>query len=154
MKMRRFPHFPKVHVCVAKGIIAARIVKKKPVQSLRRQNNGIGRILSRSLADTGLTAVRAYHVLQSISEIIIAYFGHQDHVRSQTFEPQTSVGNSASCTHHGLSHFKQLSRLKQFRELLLPAVLENRRNVQGNMPGHCYLFISFSHLTSPFRTQS
>ena len=59
MKMRRFPHFPKVHVCVAKGIIAARIVKKKPVQSLRRQNNGIGRILSRSLADTGLTAVRA-----------------------------------------------------------------------------------------------
>ena len=63
MKMRRFPHFPKVHVCVAKGIIAARIVKEKTVQSLGRQHNGIGRILTRNLADAGLTAMCAYHVL-------------------------------------------------------------------------------------------
>ena len=154
MKMCRFPYFPKVHVLAAKGIIAARIVKKKPVQSLGSQHNGIGCILPRNLADAGLTAVCAYHVLQCIPKIIIPYFSHQNHVRSQTFETQTCVGNSSSGAHHGFSHLKQLPRLKQFRELLLPAVLENRRNVQGNMPGHCYLFFSFFHLTSPFRTQS
>ena len=129
-------------------------MKKKTVQSLGRQYNGIGRILTRNLADAGLTAMCAYHVLQCIAKIIIPYFGHQNHVCTQTFKTQACVGNSSSCTHHGFSHLKQLSRLKQFRELLLPAVLENRRNVQGNMPGHRYLFISFFHLTSPFRTQS
>src|SRR5699024_7466075 len=67
-------------------------------------------------------------------------------IRAQKFHPQPGIGHGASDADLRLLHGYQLTRHKNFRDILLLFALEGRRDIQADMAGSDRFL--FAHMLS------